>query len=482
VNNLGQGGTLPGKDIFKLYDTYGFPPEITKEILSEYHISLDFAGFEVEMAQQKSRGRQSWVMPAKDSALHIARNPTVFVGYTQTEIECQIIDIMNGEKDLDSEFGETRYIILDKTPFYAESGGQLADQGELLNEKNEVLAIITDVQKTENNIYLHHAQIKKQVREGKKVIARINLARRNKLKTNHSVTHLLHAALREIFGDHVTQKGSLVAEEYLRFDFSHGRLLSREETENIENRVNQIIRENAQVVTKLKSKDTAIKEGALSLFGEKYSEEVRVVAMGNDSFSLELCGGTHLERTGDIGLFKIISCETIASGIKRIEALTGQNALEYLRNQILKLNNDRNSLEKKYSKLQKDNRALQQQILSIKINSTEGQKINNITLISKIFKDISIKDLHSAAINHRNSATASILLLFSTVGKTVNFIIAITKDIAGEKFNAAELARVVNQVIGGKGGGKQDFAQGGGGEISKISDGIIKLEQCLKKI
>ncbi|GFZ88186.1 hypothetical protein RLOatenuis_8280 [Rickettsiales bacterium] len=410
----------------------------------------------------------------------IACNPTVFVGYTQTETRCQITEIMHGVAD--PGFIDTKIAVLDKTPFYAESGGQLADQGELLNENNQVLAVVTDVQKTENNIYLHHVQAKRQIISGEKVIAKVDLTRREKLKANHSATHLLHAALREILGDHVTQKGSLVAEEYLRFDFSHAKLLSREETENIEDRANQIIRENARAITEIKSKDAAIRQGALSLFGEKYGDEVRVVAMGNDNFSLELCGGTHVGRTGDIGLFKIISCETIASGIKRIEALTGQNALTYLRNQILALSNDKKSLEEKYSKLQKENRAQQQQVLSMEINGIEGKKIGDITLISKVFKDIGIKELHTAAINRRNRSTASIIILFSTFGKTVNFIIAITKDIAGEKLNAAELVAMANQIVGGKGGGKPDFAQGGGKEASKISEVIIKLEQYLKKM
>ncbi|WCR52992.1 MAG: Alanine--tRNA ligase [Wolbachia endosymbiont of Ctenocephalides orientis wCori] len=483
--DLSAGSTLPGEEAFKLYDTYGFPLDITLDILKERKINFDQKGFDYAMEEQKERASAKWAGSGEKSVEQVwfdlidKFGKTEFVGYELDEVsDAKVLAIISSNNELISSAkeGEKVTIILDKTPFYGESGGQVGDIGSLRGSGGG----ITMVENTNkiNDLYLHRCVVKSgSIFAGGVVEAKIDKERRQNLKRNHSATHLLHFALRKILGDHVTQKGSLVAPDRLRFDFSHNTQVTQEQLFTIEDMVNILIRENYSTFTKVQSMDLAISEGAMALFGEKYSDQVRVVNIGN---SKELCGGTHVQYTGEIGLFKIVTEISVAFGVRRIEALTGQEAINYVRdnetnvkkvaefvkvpasdiiNRLNVLNQERKELEGKIKGLYK------KLISAENIKSAETGEIN---FLSHAFTDIPANIIREFVLQQQKLQT---VIAFAATEKDKSvLIVKVSKDLS-ERISAKELISAATE----KGcGGSAELAQIGC-ESNKINDYLIAI-------
>jgi alanyl-tRNA synthetase len=459
---------IPGDVIFKLYDTYGFPVDLTADIAREKNMELDVSGFESEMDKQRkqSQGAQKFSGDAISGIATVLKDHQIseFTGYEHLEESTKIIAVLK------------EGLILDKTPFYAESGGQVGDQGIIQNKDN--VFIVTDTKKVGQHI-IHYGNIKKGVfKEKMEVVATVDKTLRQKTVLNHTATHLLHAALKNILGEQVSQKGSLVAPDRLRFDFSYNKPLTQDDIIKIEDLVNHHIRENHEGKIKITTPDQAVKEGALALFGEKYGDEVRTLKLGN--FSFELCGGTHVSRTGDIGYFKIISESGIASGVRRIEALTGEGAEIYVREEekkaqqeILKLIDDKKNLQKQLDQLQS------------KLSSHAGNEladkkriINNITVLAEIVENIDMKNLRETVDQLKQKIPSGIIVLASVQDDKANLILGVTKDLM-EKYPANELIKTMAEKIGGKGGGRADLAQAGGDKPENLKAALKLLDKLV---
>ncbi|NSX83117.1 alanine--tRNA ligase [Wolbachia endosymbiont of Atemnus politus] len=470
--DLNPGDTLPGESAFKLYDTYGFPLDITLDILKEKKINFDQKGFDDAMEEQKERARAKWVGSGEKSVEQVwfditdVFGKTKFVGYELSEVkDAKVLAIISHEnKIIDSaKEGEKITILLDKTPFYGESGGQVGDTGSL-TKSDRIIIIVENTNKI-NDLYLHRCVVKSgSICKDDIVTASIDKERRQNLRRNHSATHLLHFALRKILGDHVTQKGSLVAPDRLRFDFSHNAQVTQDQLFSIEDMVNSLIRENLSTSTKIQNMNQAIDEGAMALFGEKYDDQVRVVNIGD---SKELCGGTHVEHTGEIGLFKIVTECSVAFGTRRIEALTGQEAINYVRdnetnlkkvaefvkapvNEIISrlsiLNQERKESEAKMKNLYK------KLVSAENIKSTE---INEINFVSHAFIDIPASMIREFVLQQQKPKTV-IAFTATEKNKTV-LIIKVSKDLT-DRVSAKEL---VSTVTGRGCGGDAELAQTG---------------------
>ena len=486
--------TIPGEDVFRLYDTYGFPVDLTADIARERNLSLDMQGFEKAMSQQRERARAASKFVIDMSTFPETKLNTAFSGYDSLEQESKIIALyQDGRIVNEIVTGESGGVILEATPFYAESGGQVGDQGQLGNE--EVIFDVIDTQK-QGKAHTHIGEVK----QGKLVIedtvtAKVDHHRRINTVRNHSATHLLHAALRKVLGEHVTQKGSLVAPDRLRFDFSHPEPVSSDELQKIEWLVNSKILENIETVIQEMPLKEALESGAMSLFGEKYDDVVRVLKIGGD-FSTELCGGTHVVHAGDIGFMKITSETGIAAGIRRIEAVTGEGALLWIEKNQRKLSfmaqmlkADHENLENKLSQHLERTRKLEKEVeqLKSKLASDAGKDmlddaidISGIKVIAKRLDGADARTLRETVDKLKDKLGTAALVLASVDGEKVSLVAGVTKD-KTNTIKAGELVNFVAQQVGGKGGGRADMAQAGGNDPSGLEAALAKVPDWIRE-
>ena len=486
-----EGDTVPGDIVFKLYDTYGFPTDLTNDVAREHDLKIDEEGFEAAMQAQRARAQQASNFGADYNSKLAIDHTTSFTGYTDVEGQANVVELIADNAFVEKlEDGQEGVVVLDSTPFYAESGGQAGDKGVLRVANGEF--IVTDTQKM-GNAFAHKGIAKGSVSKGDTATAAIDAANREAIKKNHSATHLLHAALREILGEHVTQKGSLVEAPRMRFDFSHFEAVTAEQLAEIERRVNQEIRANHTLATELMDLDEAKASGAMALFGEKYDEKVRVVTMG--PFSVELCGGTHVTRTGDIGLFKITSEAGIASGVRRIEAVTGEHALEVVQTQQVTLSSlsallktdSQNVLERVVS-LQNQTKELEKALNSAKqkLASQQGAdmlsnavEINGVKVLIANLEGVEAKSLRSMMDDIKNRIGEGIVVLGVANDAKVNLIAGVTKNLTS-KVKAGELVNFVASQVGGKGGGRPDMAQAGGDQPENLGQALDSVNAWLQ--
>jgi alanyl-tRNA synthetase len=503
---LAQDAPLPGEVAFRLYDTYGFPLDLTEDVLRGQGRGVALEGFEAAMARQREEARRNWVGSGEAATeamwfgLREAVGPTEFLGYETETAEGVVLALLrNGERVAAAKAGEEIAVILNQTPFYAESGGQMGDTGAIFSAAGAEMAVADTVKKA-GDLHVHLGRLSRgALREGEAVELRVDGARRRRLRANHSVTHLLHEALRRRLGGHVTQKGSLVAPDRLRFDFSHPRPLSPADIQAVEADVNARIRDNAAVRTRLLTPERAVAEGALALFGEKYGEEVRVVAMGGASdddepFSVELCGGTHVRRTGDIGLFKIAAETAIASGVRRIEALTGADAEahltaeeELLRQAAGALRTSPAELPNRIASLVEERRRLDRELAEARralAGAGSGAKpaakrIGDIAFDGRIVDDVPGRELKSLADELKGRLGSGIVAIVSRAEGKAAIVVAVSPDLSG-RFDAVELVRLGAQALGGKGGGgRPDMAQAGGPEAAQAEAALAAVERAV---
>ena len=487
---------IPGEVVFKLYDTYGFPVDLTEDIVRKDGFKLDYEGFNKEMSKQQEKSRQAWSGSGEEKIPEIYKKLSnlniKFIGYDNLEAEGNVLKIIKDnnlvEQLTENEEGE---IIFDITPFYGESGGQVGDKGVISGES--FYAIVNDTQKPVNNLIVHKVKVKKgTIKVGDKCKLEVDKSRRIPTMCNHTATHLLQFALRKVLGEHVKQAGSLVEPERLRFDFTHFKALTFEEIAKIEDIVNEKIRENAVVEKKEMPIDEAKKIGAIALFGEKYGDVVRVVKIGN--FSIELCGGTHLDRTGNIGLFKIINESSIAGGVRRIEAYTGQKAIDYMRDiekdyfAALSLFKEKiGKLTERVERLLTENRELNKKIEKLEVEiSTKSvsqtddiiKEINGIKLVRFKTTDKDIKEMRKILDGFKSKINKGVVIIASINENKVNVICSVTKNLT-DKIKAGEIIKFICEKIDGKGGGKPEFAQGGGKNIQKLDEALNGIEKLL---
>ena len=474
---LREDKVLDGETVFRLYDTFGFPVDLTADIARERNIQIDLSGFEAAMEEQRQRARAASKFQSTQSIEYEGGN-TQFHGYDSLVTSSKIIALYK-EGSLVNRLvkGDKGIVVLDKTTFYAESGGQVGDRGCIATEASpHSTFLVTDTQKIQAEVFGHHGDVSSgELNIGDSVSTEVDAALRTATMFNHSATHLLHAALREVLGNHVQQKGSLVDENRTRFDFSHPQPITPPQLEEIERVVNTIIRTNASVNARVMGYDQAIDTGAVALFGEKYGDEVRVIEMGE--FSTELCGGTHVKRTGDIGLFKIITESGIASGVRRIEASTGQQALDYIHRRekqfadissLLKVAPDETAT--RLSQMLDNIKRLEKEVARVKSKMASGQgedivakakTVNGVTMLATVLPDSDVALLRQTVDQLKAKLKSAVILLASVNGEKVILIAGVTNDLT-DKFKAGELVNYVANQVGGKGGGRPDLAQAGG--------------------
>ncbi len=473
IGNLGSK-EIPGEVVFKLYDTYGFPVDLTADIARERGLTIDEQGFEQAMGQQRDRARAASKFSAGNVAALKTDVESVFSGYEGTTDSSKVVAIYKGGKAVKSlAAGDEGAVILSSTPFYAESGGQIGDTGLLAVKKASFK--VTDTQMSGKAI-VHYGTLRNgKLKVGHKIDAQVDAERRQAIRLNHSATHLMHAALRQILGEHVVQKGSLVAPNRLRFDFSHYEAVSPEQLQQIENLVNDEVRANVAAETRLMKYDDAVASGAIALFGEKYDDEVRVLRFGE--FSVELCGGTHVDRTGDIGVFKITSEGGIASGVRRIEAVTGRGALDWIgaRQRALDdvaamLRSEPDKAAARVEQLLKRNKELEKGLAAAKQALVTGettdhsdnvQEIAGIKVLAMRIDGADAKTLRDAVDRFKDKLQNAIVVVGSVDGGKVRLAVGVTKNNT-DRIRAGDLIKPVAEQVGGKGGGRPDFAQAGG--------------------
>ncbi|MCQ6266384.1 alanine--tRNA ligase [Fictibacillus sp. WQ 8-8] len=492
--------TIAGKDAFKLYDTFGFPFELTEEYAAEHNMEVDRAGFEKEMEAQRERARSARQdvdsMQVQGGVLSDIKTNSEFVGYDEERSTSKVLEtLQNGERvDLLGE-GEEGQVILDLTPFYAESGGQVADQGTIIGEGVELY--VKDVQKAPNGQNLHTVTVVKgSLRKGIEVVAQVDAEKRAAIVKNHTATHLLHQALKDVLGTHVNQAGSLVAPGRLRFDFSHFGSISPEELERIEEIVNQKIWKTIAVDKMLKPIDEAKSMGAMALFGEKYGKVVRVVQIGD--YSLELCGGCHVHNTSEIGLFKILSETGIGAGTRRIEAVTGQEAYQAMKEQvqvlrdaaaILKTNTKEvphriETLQSQVRELLREKEALSSKLGNLEAGSLINEKVevNGVSLIVKKVNAADMNGLRSIVDDLKNKLSSGIVVLGAVNNDKVNIVAGVTKDLISKGYHAGNLVKEVASRCGGGGGGRPDMAQAGGKDPEKLESALESVVEAVKSV
>ena len=477
-----EGSVIPGELVFKLYDTYGFPTDLTNDIARERGLTLDMAGYDAAMAAQRTRSQESGSFKVDYSSVLTLDGSTRFTGYDGTSGEGSVTALLrDGEKVAALGAGDVGVVVLDSTPFYGESGGQVGDCGYLVAAG--VRLEVTDTTKASGH-HLHHVKVMEgSIKVGDKLEARVDPELRQRTRLNHSATHLLHAALRKVLGDHVAQKGSLVDSERLRFDFSHPQAVSPEQLKQIENLVNAQVRANTEVSTRVMAMDDAVAAGAMALFGEKYGDEVRVLAMGENDFSVELCGGTHVGRTGDIGLLRIVAESGVASGVRRIEGVTGSGALALIDRaeqrlaavcDVVKGNGD--NVVDKVAALRGENRELEKEIARLKqklATSAGGDltagavEVAGIKVLAANVEGADAKSLRDTLDQCKNKLGSGVILLAAITDDKVALAAGVTADLTG-RIRAGDLMREMAQRLGGKGGGRPDMAQGGGTDVAAL--------------
>ena len=506
---------LPGDVAFKLYDTYGFPLDLTEDILKNKSLKVDNEKFHSLMKEGKELAKKNW-KGSGDSAIddiwfgiREKLGVTEFLGYETNQAEGVILSLFKGNKEVDQlNSGEEGMIIVNQTPFYGESGGQVGDKGEIIS--GEFKFDVLDVQKKLGDLFVHYGKVMSgSIKLNQNVEMKINVSRRENIRACHSATHLLHESLRRVLGEHVTQKGSLVEPERLRFDFSHMKPVSSEEINKIETYVNSMVEKKSEVKTRLMTPKEAVENGALALFGEKYGEEVRVLSMGNEEnkyFSTELCGGTHVKNTGDIGKFKIISQSSIAAGVRRVEAIRDKQLEDYLKNKEklsgLSAQKDEeliNELSEKIIKLgekpnldNQDQKGLikdlsrQLELLSVKSilddkskNIIKDETINGVRIRLQKIEDLPPKDLRKLVDNGKKELNEGIIVVFASKDEKVGLAVGVTEKLTN-KYDAVKFAKLGSEIIGGKGGGgRKDFAQAGGQDKSKIDEALEKIKSLV---
>ncbi len=488
-----DGNELPGDVVFKLYDTYGFPVDLTADIARERELTIDEKGFETAMDSQRARARASSKFGATSGGGLRTDAASEFLGYEGTEASSEILALFrDGESVNELAAGDEGAVVLASTPFYAESGGQIGDTGILVEEGK--LFRVDDTQKSGNAV-VHYGTVEQgTLSVGDAVEAVVDAERRQAIRLNHTATHLMHAALRTVLGEHVAQKGSLVAPDRLRFDFSHYDAVTPAQLEEIENLVNAEIRRNTEAQTDHMSYDDAIASGAMALFGEKYGDKVRVLRLGD--FSVELCGGTHVERTGDIGVFKITHEGGVASGVRRIEAVTGQGALNWIDTQqhtlhelagLLKSTPDQAAL--KVEQLLKRTRDLEKEVAAAKQALVTGQatdhaaaieEIDGIKVLATRMDGADAKTLRDAVDRFKDKLQSGVVVLGSVEDGKVRLAAGVTRNNT-DRIRAGDLIRPVAEQVGGKGGGRPDFAQAGGSDASRLDEALASVADWVRQ-
>jgi alanyl-tRNA synthetase len=508
TGRLPRQGALPGEVAFKLYDTYGFPIDLTQDILRGQGRTVEREGFDVAMERQRAAARAAWAGSGEAATgqlwfeLKEKHGATDFLGYATETAEGQVLAIVvDGKSVPAAEEGQEASVIVNQTPFYGEAGGQTGDTGWFQSASGGRLQV-TDTQRRLGDLFVHAGRlVAGRLSVGDTVEMKVDGERRTRLRANHSATHLLHQALRKRLGEHVTQKGSLVAADRLRFDFSHPKPLAPEDIRWIEEEVNARIRRNAAVVTQLMTPDDAVAAGALALFGEKYGEEVRVVSMGHDedegpAWSTELCGGTHVRRTGDIGLFKIVAESAVAAGVRRIEALTGQAAFDYLaeRDALLAemagtVKASPNELPQRVVSLMEERRRLERELMEARRRLAAGdgassaepdsKTVAGVAFAGKLVGDLPAKELKGLADQMKGKLGSGVVTLVGTSDGKVSIVVAVTEDLTG-RISAVDLVRAAAEAVGGKGGGgRPGMAQAGGPDAAKAPAALAAVETAL---
>nr|WP_320141612.1 alanine--tRNA ligase [uncultured Cohaesibacter sp.] len=510
TDGMDKGDSLDGETAFKLYDTYGFPLDLTQDALRARSIEVDVDGFDTAMARQKAEARANWAGSGEAATDAIwfdvseKVGATDFLGYDRERTEGAIVALIKDGVEVESlKAGDEASIILNQTPFYGESGGQIGDTGVMIADG--VRFEVSDTVKKNHGMFVHMGKlVEGGVKIGDALELVVDHERRSAIRANHSATHLLHEALRETLGDHVAQKGSFVTPERLRFDFSHQKPVTDEEVSQVEEMVNEIVLQNGPVETRIMAVDDAIEAGAMALFGEKYGDEVRVVSMGEalrgdkagKTYSVELCGGTHVNRTGDVGLMTIVSESAVAAGVRRIEALTGKEARTYLQQQdgrvreaagLLKV--APNDLVERLEALVADRRKLEKELADVRRKLAMGgsgsggdaaKDINGIKFLARVAEGISPKDLKGMVDQGKESIGSGVVVMIavSEDGK-VGVVVGVTDDLT-DRFSAVDMVKVAAEALGGRGGGgRPDMAQAGGKDADKADDAIAAIEALL---
>ncbi|MGB7277281.1 MAG: alanine--tRNA ligase [Pseudolabrys sp.] len=507
---LKKGAMFDGDTAFTLYDTYGFPLDLTQDALRSRGISVDLASFTDAMERQRAKARASWAGSGEAAqetvwlALRDKIGATEFLGYETESAEGVVAALVKDGKEVpELKKGESGTVVMNQTPFYGESGGQVGDTGEMRREG--VRLIVSDTQKKAGDLFVHVVKVERgSIKVGDPLLLDVDHARRSAIRQNHSATHLLHEALRQVLGDHVAQKGSLVAPDRLRFDFSHPKPMSAEEIERVEDIANDIVLQNAPVTTRLMAVDDAIASGARALFGEKYGDEVRVVAMGEGTgntmgWSVELCGGTHVRQTGDIGLVSLVGESGVAAGVRRIEALTGKSArktankqLQVVKAAAAELKVPLEDMPARIGTLLDERKKLERDLSEAKKklamgggekaegDSADVRQVNGVKLLARAVSGIELKDLRSLADEGKRQVGSGVVAIVATAadGKA-GIVVGVTDDLT-KRFNAVELVKKGAEALGGKGGGgRPDMAQAGGPDGSKAQDALKAIEAAL---
>jgi len=484
-----EGNQIPGDVVFRLYDTFGFPVDLTNDIARERGLELDIEGYEAAMQAQRKRSQESGSFQVDYNNVINVEGETEFLGYAEVESISSVRGIfVEGEARDAIATGDSAVIVLDRTPFYGESGGQVGDTGYISTDLAKLE--VRDTTKAQGH-HLHHVVVVEgTLSTGENVNAVIDASLRTRIKANHSATHLMHEALRQVLGEHVQQKGSLVDADKLRFDFSHTEAMTAEELERVASIVNDQVRANAEVLTQEMDMESAIAAGATALFGEKYGDEVRVLTMGTDGFSVELCGGTHVSRTGDIGIFRIQSEAGVASGVRRIEAVTGVGALADIAKadralaevcEVVKASPG--SAAEKVSNLRKEVRELEKQITQLKQKLATGAgsdltagavSVGEIKVLGTVVDGADASTLRDTLDHCKNKLGSGVVLLAAVDGDKISLVAGVTKDLT-EKVRAGDVMKEFAGRVGGKGGGRPDMAQGGGTDVSALEPALADL-------
>ncbi len=503
VEKLKPDAALPGDVAFKLYDTFGFPLDLTQDVLKSQKRAVDTAGFDTAMKKQKDDARKAWAGSGEAADDRIwfdikeKVGGTEFLGYDTDHASGRILAIVQNGAAVDAAKPGESFIVVNQTPFYAESGGQVGDTGAMKTESG-VKFVVLDTKKKLGDLFVHQVKLSAPVKIGDAVDMQVDVARRAAIKAHHSATHLMHEALRRKLGTHVGQKGSLNAPDRLRFDISHNKPMTDEEIAHVESEVNTHIRKNTPVFTRLLPKDEAVALGAMAMFGEKYGDMVRVVGMGGaeigeKEYSLELCGGTHVARTGDIGFFRIVSESAVSAGVRRIEALAGEAALNFARGQA-KLLQDIGAhlkspeqdlpariaqLVEEKKKLERDLAEARKQMAADGSQSEKPEDVGGIKFISKNLDGVPARDLKSIADNLKQKLgrESGLVVLTSIEDGKASLVVSATQS-AITSLSSVDLVKVGTRILGGTGGGgRADMAQGGGPEITKIPEAIAAIKK-----
>jgi alanyl-tRNA synthetase len=490
-----DGNQIPGDVVFRLYDTFGFPVDLTNDIARERGLELDIEGYEAEMQAQRKRSQESGSFQVDYNNVINVAGETEFLGYGDVESTAKVRGLfVDGDARTAISAGDSAVVILDRTPFYGESGGQVGDTGYIVSDSAKLE--VRDTTKAQGH-HLHHVVvIEGELASGDEVKAAIDASLRTRIKANHSATHLMHEALRQVLGEHVQQKGSLVDADKLRFDFSHSEGLTAQELQQVASIVNQQVQSNGEVLTQEMDMESAVAAGATALFGEKYGDEVRVLTMGTDRFSVELCGGTHVSRTGDIGIFRILTEAGVASGVRRIEAVTGVGALadiakadQALADVCDVVKASPTSAAEKVSNLRKEVRDLEKQITQLKQKlatgagsdlTEEAVQVGDTKVLATVVDGADASTLRQTLDHCKNKLSSGVVLLAAVEGDKISLVAGVTKDLT-DRVRAGDVMKEFAGRVGGKGGGRPDMAQGGGTDVSALKPALADLPEWISE-